>query len=603
VDACPFALLALLSADVDSSISSKSKWDRFFGSKRLSEGDSSRSIACLLLERSLLKKLEDVPDEAKLLADKRALDKFLTADARCESYVYPKGETETDRLLLGEFRDCFHSCFLAAGGESVLNLRDIFSLAEVGPGSNVGVYGGDFYSKFSSSPMSMTSPLLYRFYKTCIGAYTLEVEAEKIRSASLGERVVKGSVLSFVPKTSEISRTICTEPLLNMFFQRGIGNILEGVLKRRFHLDLATQPDFNRVLADVGSREHEVFCTIDLASASDTISQNLLREVLDRDSFNWLNLVRSEFTELPNGELRQMNMISSMGNGYTFPLQTLLFASVVTAVYRVLGLSLVRNTRGRIGNFGVFGDDIIVRPRAYGLTCHLLGLLGFEVNMTKSYAEGSFRESCGADFWRGYNVRGVYCTSLKTKQDLYSLINRLNVWSCNHGVPLRSAVGYLLARVRFLPVPSYEPPISGIWTPSKALDEMQKDRRFGHVLYERYVSNPKKVPMHDVATAAGWPKRWNTTHGETTKVVHVDRSLASESFPEGWINNPPGIILAAVSGALRDGYVVPRQDRIRYSLRVAISPYWDWRDTRRRDFTDDGWARFKANGSTLTVKV
>lgn len=592
-------LFSALLNDTDRFLTSLEKFDRFTGRTNYRDGASVRSVAIRQIQKSLFKKFEDLDSGTQLLADSRAIEKFLAANSRCKSYIWPDNTSlpAYHRTLLGEFRSIFSGLFLTVTGTSVLDFDSIFKRAEVGAGANVGATGGDFYSKFASSPLSMTSPLLYRFYKTGIGYHPLEVETDKIRSAALGEMVVEGSHLSCVPKTSEISRVICTEPLLNMFFQRGVGNVMETVLTKRFSIDLSTQPVFNRRLAECSSSEdngQDPFCTLDLASASDTIALSLIEAILDRESLKWLKLLRCQRTTLPSGESVQLHMISSMGNGYTFPLQTLIFASVVKVVYKLKGIPFERNTRNQLGNFGVFGDDIIVRRSAYNDVILLLELLGFTVNHDKSFSEGTFRESCGADFWRQSDVRGVYCKSLKTKQDLFSLINRLNVWACNHDVPLRQTVGIILKHVPKVRVPAYEQPIAGIWVPSRALfSSLRRDRKTGSVLYERYVPNPRRIPMRDVETACREPR--------AEQFNELSKTRASDTWPKTWIVNHPGILLSAVSGTLRRGYATPRQQHVRYSLRVAISPCWDYYDIHSRTFNAGGWDRFKANGPTVTV--
>jgi hypothetical protein len=84
-----------------------------------------------------------------------------------------------------------------------------------------------------------------------------------------------------------------------------------------------------------------------------------------------------------------------MGNGFCFPLETLIFASLCAVSYDELRLK---------PDFKVYGDDIIVRKSCAARVLELLTICGFKANTDKTFLEGPFRESCGADF-EGEDVR------------------------------------------------------------------------------------------------------------------------------------------------------------------------------------------------------
>jgi hypothetical protein len=540
-------------------------------------GISSREVASLALLDSSFKKYGEQSTEA----DKAALEKFLEANAKCERFSWPDilNLPELDTLALGESKKAIHDFFFDDSGDYWISTDKILKRMLPGPGASILATGDSFYHKIGMSPLSTTSRALFELYRSEISKYDLWLETEKIRSSHHGDFTeVRGSRLSFVPKNSEISRTICTEPLLNMLVQKGIGSLLESSLRRTFSIDLSYQADKNRELARIGSLTGQ-FGTIDLSSASDTISLKMLRDVVPRLPYAWFNLARSSITTLPNGEEVPLHMVSSMGNAFTFPLQTILFSCIVVGCYRALGIP-VRYGRGpllnpkrkkwkdltALGNFSVFGDDIIVDRRAYDLVMRLLGYFGFIPNHEKSYAEGPFRESCGSDFWNGDDVRGVYITSLKSKQDIYSAINRLNVWSANHDIPLPRSVGYLVDQVKFIPVPTWETDDSGIKVPLWLAGPQRKDKRTGSILYSRYVPRTKGISL-----------------------LNVD---AYTRIPRGKFHNPPGVLLSAIAGYVRDGSVVERQRLVSYTRRFAISPSWDWYDAAHSSLTSAGWRRW-----------
>lgn len=225
---------------------------------------------------------------------------------------------------------------------------------------------------------------------------------------------VSGSRITTVPKTAKVDRTIAIEPVMNVYLQLGVDRIIRKRLKRKWNIDLDTQ-DVNQHLAESGSIDG-AYATIDLAAASDTISLKICELLLPPAWYNLLCDLRS-----PSGELigvtRLFDKISSMGNGFTFALESLIFAAITRHVMRRL-----RN-HGRIA---VYGDDIIVPTPAARPLIECLQYCGFTTNIDKTFVSGPFRESCGTDWFLGYNVRPVFLTrKISTVLDLFYLHNAL----------------------------------------------------------------------------------------------------------------------------------------------------------------------------------
>jgi len=163
----------------------------------------------------------------------------------------------------------------------------------------------------------------------------------------------------------------------------------------------------------------ETFVTLDLASASDSISSELCRLVLPPAWYGYLMDLRSPEGEC-GGEVFSYEKISSMGNGFTFALESAIFTAIVYAVEKHL--------HGRFdqSKVAVYGDDIIVRKSSADLTIRMLNLCGFNLNLEKSFCSGPFRESCGADWFSGTPVRPVFLTSNpSTVMSLWGDDNRL----------------------------------------------------------------------------------------------------------------------------------------------------------------------------------
>jgi hypothetical protein len=127
--------------------------------------------------------------------------------------------------------------------------------------------------------------------------------------------------LEFVPKNAKTFRSTVTEPVLNGLTQLAIGDFLFDRLKRS-GLDLRDQTR-NQRLALEGSLTGAL-ATLDLSSASDTISRELVYHLLPLEWAHFLGLSRTGHIKY-RGQRYTLEKFSSMGNGYTFPLESLIF--------------------------------------------------------------------------------------------------------------------------------------------------------------------------------------------------------------------------------------------------------------------------------------
>lgn len=223
----------------------------------------------------------------------------------------------------------------------------------------------------------------------------------------------RGNRFTTVPKDARKDRGICVEPLGNLWVQLGIGRYLKRRLSRvGLFVDRVTVPKdpiqlltsappfdgqiLHRRLAREGSLGRG-WATLDLSNASDTVAYELVREVLPPDWFALLDSCRSPFTWIDKTWVK-LEKFSSMGNGFTFELETLIFACLIAAL---TGLEVGTD-------FYVYGDDIVVPERVASDVSALLKLCGFTLNPKKCFTTGPFRESCGGDFFSGYNVRSYF---------------------------------------------------------------------------------------------------------------------------------------------------------------------------------------------------
>lgn len=235
--------------------------------------------------------------------------------------------------------------------------------------------------------------------------------SESVDSVTVPIEIHHGKA-GFVPKTAKEERIIVVEPLLNTLFQLGVGDHIAARL-RRFGVDIRDQSR-NQVLAKFGSMTG-LLATLDLSSASDTISRELVAHLLPLDWYSFLSFGRTPVIEL-DGTLIRQEKFSSMGNGYTFPLETLIFYAL--AVSCCESYEEVSYTRA-------YGDDLIIPSWRFRLLSDVLVACGFVVNPKKSFYFGGFRESCGKDYLLGVDIRPFYLKDRLDGQRLFELHNFL----------------------------------------------------------------------------------------------------------------------------------------------------------------------------------
>lgn len=205
--------------------------------------------------------------------------------------------------------------------------------------------------------------------------------------------VVEGSLITTVPKSAKTDRTIAIEPRGNMFLQKSVGTVMRRKL-RRYGIDLDDQT-LNQVMA---SQAHiTLHSTIDLSMASDSMSEELIYELLPIDWALYLNDIRSRSYSLDGVKYTPFRKFSSMGNGFTFELESLIFYAITMAC--------LSDDSSKVA---VYGDDIILPQVDAHVLISALSYFGFETNVEKSYIEGRFFESCGKHYFDGIDVTPFY---------------------------------------------------------------------------------------------------------------------------------------------------------------------------------------------------
>lgn len=458
---------------------------------------SPKGAAAFLLRQSFFKKLlpSGTLSEDQIEA---ATKKFLATNDRIGRLVPFEADNEAESCFFDYFVDHLNQCL-------GVYLLDGFSLEVLGqhmttgPGSAQKADSRTWVTKVLQSVLTYTDPRLIETYRGALSFSGSWAEAEMRRSQTHGFSKVSGGKMFFVGKNVDEARTCCTEPGLNMLIQQGIRGYLEDRLREYFGIDVEKQPAVNRRLAKQGSLDGS-FGTADLTSASDSNSLTLFERVVRPSLLKRLILQsRAKVLTTPGGDTVELNMVSTMGNAFTFPLMTAILASACRASLDLLDPG---------AEFSVFGDDIVLPKRAYDFTLRMIEKLGYEVNRRKSFNSGPFRESCGHDYFCGRFVRGVYIVTLETPSSVYSAFNRLARWSAYHGIDLSRTLRLLQSMAPGNLVPLEESDDAGFIVPFK-LTKPKLDSRYWFK-YRAYVKRVRKMTVlyrddghHDLEVLVG----------------------------------------------------------------------------------------------------
>lgn len=202
--------------------------------------------------------------------------------------------------------------------------------------------------------------------------------------------------------------------------------------KHKIGYNLDSQSTVNREMARIGSITSKI-ATIDVKTASDTIAYKPVEFLLPPDWFKFCDALRATHTLYPCGTLHKNHKFSSMGNGFTFELESLLFFTLAYATCKVLKI----DTKDELGQQIVysFGDDIICPSACVGTLTKVLAYCGFTLNIEKSFTGlEKFRESCGSDYWDGGNIRPFYIREVpRNETDLIKLANAIKHYAFRRG--------------------------------------------------------------------------------------------------------------------------------------------------------------------------
>jgi DNA-directed RNA polymerase subunit F len=207
--------------------------------------------------------------------------------------------------------------------------------------------------------------------------------------------------LATVPKSASARRTITPEPTTCQYYQQGVGAYyrrwLRGLYPR--NVDFVNQ-ERAHLLAWYGSIDGSV-ATIDMSSASDTISHDQMLSVLTTSDARLAYLVgRSREVRYKQQRILKHGAFG-MGSNYCFPAET--------HVFLAHDLVACRKSGAGVREVFTYGDDQCLPSLAVDCLFELLEKAGFKTNVEKSFYNptGRFREACGKFFYEGCDVTPI----------------------------------------------------------------------------------------------------------------------------------------------------------------------------------------------------
>jgi hypothetical protein len=303
-----------------------------------------------------------------------------------------------------------------------------------------------------------------------------------------------------VPKSLTSKRVIAPEPLDKAVAGQRALLTLRDVLTRNGSMAFINDKsgsipwaidgqDINRALAKTGSATGS-FATVDLSSASDSISKSLFFRVCPE---SWRPFYANQIDWYYIDELKRrcaLHTLFTSGHPLTWDTEAAYFLAVARFCARICG---VQEYRSKCWSYG---DDIILPAQAYDTVCDVLEILGHRVNRDKSYAVGRFRESCGGWYYNGEDVTPVFWPRSEVTFDGVGLQPMCKLQQRLLSAGLTGAASYLTARIQEkMPAMTFSPygeDCDDLW--STTIDEVMSER-VGHYQISPKWKAVRSIPL------------------------------------------------------------------------------------------------------------
>ena len=339
---------------------------------------------------------------------KRREDAALAGYVECE-----RGVRETERSLTSECIDTFDRVSTLLFGELFSRIdRKVYDgsvLPRHGPGTTAEGLKGN--RKWKQREWTQRLEMIFPASEYMFPSRHQWREAQRVDTLEPGrERPVR---VVTVPKTLKAPRIIAIEPTCMQYMQQAILGVIvdelkvDPILQQLMGLDDQTP---NQRLACQGSSDGSL-ATLDLSEASDRVSNQLVRRLLRNHPWfsSAVDATRSRKADVPGHGVIRLAKFASMGSALCFPFEAMVFLTCIfMGIEKGLNRRLTRKLiKEHVGRVRVYGDDIIVPVDMVAPVVCSLETFGAQVNLSKSYWTGKFRESCGKEYFDGTDVSVV----------------------------------------------------------------------------------------------------------------------------------------------------------------------------------------------------
>lgn len=363
--------------------------------------------------------------KASPVREKRALKGYVETDIQVNA-------SDADRTdpMMAEF--AYYSALLYR--EMFLNIeesmqRNVPLTPKHGPGKTADKLQGN--AKFDNRVWTDRLEAIFPAGEYLLPGFHYSQEFETVTWLAPGEELP--AKVTLVPKTPKTPRIIAIEPTHMQYMQQGLLRCfvewIEGDHILSSFIGFSDQ-DPNRFMARDGSITGAL-ATLDLSEASDRVSVEHVRCLLKHHNLLWeaVDATRTRKAQIRGHGIISLSKFASMGSATCFPVEAMVFLTVI-----ILSIGRQRNHRISMkelenlrGKVRVFGDDLVVPVEyAQGVIVDLEAF-GFQVNKSKSFWTGKFRESCGKEYYDGYDVsivktRRPFPTSRTDASEVESLV-------------------------------------------------------------------------------------------------------------------------------------------------------------------------------------
>ncbi len=369
------------------------------------------SIDCIYAIRQLTLMYGKILLECSEERTRGAIDGYI----KCEKEVEEADSSISDGTLM-EFRRISALLF----GNVFSGLDELVGAGELvpkhGPGSTADKLFGN--KKFDQRSWNQRLEDVFPFGDYALPNWRYYYQLDDVTFLEPGSEI-PAKVIT-VPKTLKTPRIIAVEPTCMQYMQQSLLEPMVSFLEsdivpfqgRNLSSGMIGFSDQspNRDLAQRGSADRSL-ATIDLSEASDRVSMLHVRHLFAR----WPRLLeaieatRSQKAAVPGHGIVSLNKYASMGSALCFPVEAMVFLTVVfmgiqDGLSRPVTRSDIRRFRGQVR---VYGDDIVIPADFVRPVMDNLESFGFKINKSKSFWNGKFRESCGGDYYDGEWVTPV----------------------------------------------------------------------------------------------------------------------------------------------------------------------------------------------------